>query len=370
MISIAVDARMINSSGIGTYLKALLPSLCSCCEVILLGDYQQLKAYKAKIVDFRAPIYSIKEQLWFPIKIPSCNIFWSPHYNIPLFPIKANKRLVTLHDVFHLVFLNQLSLPQKLYAKLVINKAVQISDAVVTVSEFSKKEIQKHCRLIKPAKVHVIHNGVDCNHFQNYLDDEIQKNLRYKYKLPQKYMLCVGNLKPHKNLGNLLIAFENLLRSKDIDNHLVIVGDREKLRSADNEIIQYVISSDILKNRVSFTGYVDDIDLPGIYTMAELFAFPSKYEGFGLPPLEAMAAGCPVIASSAASIPEVCGDAAEYFDPDDPDKIATVIKKVTLSQDLQNALIKKGYARHKEFDWQSTQKAHYHLLKSMLPVVK
>jgi len=158
---VCIDSRMLHHSGIGVYLRMLLPYLVTEFNVTLLGNPELLKDYnpKATIIPFNSPIYSIEEQRRYRQIVPPVDLFWSPHYNVPLTGIRTRKRIATIHDVFHLAFFKQLSLKQKIYAQLVINRAVTASNAVVTVSNFSKNEIVKFTPA-KADKVSVIYNGV------------------------------------------------------------------------------------------------------------------------------------------------------------------------------------------------------------------
>jgi len=337
---LVIDTRMINASGIGRYLKNIIPFLLKEYKLILLGDSTELQEYKKekniKIVSMATSIYSIKEQFELAQKIPPCDLFWSPHYNIPLLPIKAKKRLVTIHDVYHLAFKDTLSLSQKLYAKLLINQAVKKSDVILTVSNFSKNEIIKYTQTKK--NIEVVYNGVDENLINNKKIDK------------ENYILYVGNVKPHKNLVRALKAF------KKIDNQNLIfkiVGKKDNFITKDTEVEQLAIE---LGNRVEFTGYVEDSKLVELYKKAKIFLFPTLYEGFGIPPLEAQACGTPVICSNVASLPEVGGESVLYCDPCDINDIADKITLLLEDKSLQNELIQKGYENLKRFSWEKSAK--------------
>lgn len=349
MKKLTIDFRMHNASGIGTYIKNIVPFLISKFDITLLGRTNEIQKYEwskeVKIIDCSSKIYSIKEQFELPIKIPKCDIFWSPHYNIPLLPIKAKKRVVTIHDVFHLAFYNTLNLKQKLYTKIVINQAVNRSDIILTVSEFSANEIKKYTNTKKD--IHVIYNAIDHKKFKVIKEKSKLDFVRKKYSLPQEFILFVGNVKPHKNLKNLLLAIKN------IEINLVIVGKKEGFITADKDITN-IIERYNLKNRIIFTGYIEDEDLPIIYNLATLFVFPSLYEGFGIPPLEAQACGCPVICSNAASLPEVCGNSVIYFNPYDVEDIKEKIELVLNNKELQNELKLKGFENVKRFSWEKS----------------
>ena len=363
MNSLAIDVRMWNSSGIGTYIKNIVPFLVDNFNVFLLGNNNEIKNYgfydKVKVVECNSSIYSIKEQFELFNKIPKCDIFWSPHYNVPLLPIKGKKRVVTIHDVYHLAFYNSLSLKQKLYANTLINHAMKNSDMIFTVSEFSKQEIIRYTKA-DYKKIFVTYNAIDNRRFKIIDSNNFLESIRKKYGLPEKFILFVGNLKPHKNIKNLLLAL------KHINNlNLVIVGKKEGFITGDNEITYLIQNSSFLQNRVYFTGYVADEEIPVIYNLASLFVFPSLYEGFGFPPLEAMATGTPVVASNAASIPEVCGDAALYFNPLNIENIAENILKVIQDNELKNTLIHKGFDQVAEYSWEKSANKLINVINKM-----
>jgi glycosyltransferase involved in cell wall biosynthesis len=349
---VIIDTRMINASGIGRYIKGILPFLIEKSEVILLGYTEELKnlpfSEEVQLIDMKSKIYSIREQIELSFKIPKCDIFWSPHYNIPVLPIRAKKRMVTIHDVYHLAFQHTLSLPQRIYAKFMINQALKRSDIVLTVSEFSKQEIIKYTGTLKDIKV--IYNGIEPYWYA-------------KQPLPlserDNYILYVGNVKPHKNLVRALKAFSLI---KDTNIKFKIVGKREGFITVDKEVEKIAQK---LGNRVEFTGYVSDDELVELYRKAKIFLFPSLYEGFGLPPLEAMACGTPVVVSNTASLPEVCGDAAYYVNPYDVNDIAEGIEIVLNDDKLQKELIQKGLKMVKLFSWERSAKKIINIIKGL-----
>lgn len=355
------DIRMINSSGIGTYIKALLPALSKQFKITLLtDDVKTLTGNRAdsETLIFNAPIYSVKEQLKY-LTLPPADVFFSPHYNTPILPIKAKFRVVTIHDVYHLAYYNQLSFAQKCYAKLVINRAVKLSDKIITVSEFSKSEIIKYTGCTAD-KITVIHNGVKQSVILQPPDE-----VRQKYNLPEKYLLYVGNVKPHKNLKVFLDAYLLLAPEVRDQYKVVIAGKKDGFITGDNNLFEFIDQTTTLKNNVVFTGYVEDEDMDSLYAMASLLVFPSLYEGFGLPPLEAMLNNCPVISSDAASLPEVCGDAALLFNPIDSDDLASKITDVLKDDVLKRVLIHKGATHVKNFTWEASVKKHLNLFNEL-----
>jgi len=340
---------MHNASGIGTYIKNIIPFLVDRFTVILLGSKNEISQYnfynKVKIIECSSNIYSIKEQFELFNKIPQCDIFWSPHYNIPLLPIKAKKRMVTIHDVFHLAFYDSLSFKQKLYAKLVINQAVKKSDIILTVSEFSKSEIMKYTKISK--QIDIVHNAIDFDKFKVIDDMQRLLDIKEKYNLPNNFLLFVGNVKPHKNIKNLLLAL------KDLNQNLVIVGKKGGFITGDSEI-EDMIRNNNLEDKIFFTGFVEDEDIPVIYNLAKIFVFPSLYEGFGIPPLEAQACGTPVISSNIASLPEVGEDSVIYCTPEKSSDIKEKIELVLDDISLQKELVVKGSKNIKRFSWEKS----------------
>ena len=318
MADFCIDARMAFSSGIGTYIRQVVPLLSDLRPILLVDRVDQEWCRGLEQILFSAPIYSAKEQLLYPSKIPKCDVFWSPHYNIPLLPIRAKKRVVTIHDACHLVWG---TFAERVYANIVMRHALHRSDRVLTESHFSANEIQRY---LGRRHVDTIPLAVRREFFTRKVPCE---GLRKKYQLPEKFVLFVGNRKPHKNIDGLMRAFSKV----NIPGlGLVLAGKGHPM------------------------GQISDDELPVLYSMAEMLVFPSLYEGFGLPPLEAMSCGCPTVVSKAASIPEVCGDASVYFDPEREEEMAEAIARVAMDAELKKKLIQHGLERVKLFSWEKT----------------
>ncbi len=352
--TLVVDARLIQASGIGTDLQNLLPLLKNKFDLTLIGDPDVLAKYPwttdLSIITLKSPIYSVAEQVLLSAKIPSCDYFLSPHFNVPMLPTRAKKRVVIIHDVYHLAS-SSLPLGQKLYAKLLLQSAVSLSDKVITISEFSRSEIKKYLRT-GDKHIYKIGLGIDHNSYRVSHDKALIQDVRRQYALPADFVLFVGNVKPHKNLRNLVLALSILKEKQLLAYKLVIVGKKEGFINGDETLLQ-LIDSLGLTDDILFTGYVANNHLPVIYSLAALFVFPSLYEGFGLPPLEAMASGCPSVVSKAASIPEICQDACCYFDGKNPDDIAATMQQVLTNNELRESLTLKGIALARNFNWES-----------------
>lgn len=320
MKHITIDARMINASGIGTVIKNILKRLIPMSQEMqfsILGNIDELKkldylnAKNVKLIECTAPIYSIREQIALNKAIPKdTDVFWSPHYNIPL--LYTGKLVVTIHDVFHLAMPQYVGgIHKRAYARFMFEMVKRKADKIIAVSNFTASELEKYVHVPKE-KITVIYNGID----EEWFDIKAGPAVHNK-----PYILYVGNVKPHKNLITLVKAF---MKIKDkVDYDLIIVGKKDGFITGDKEIAKYAAAE---PERIIFTGYVEADLLKQYYKQASIFVFPSLYEGFGLPPLEALAAGCPrVICSNAASLPEACGDMVEYFEPCDSQALATMI---------------------------------------------
>jgi glycosyltransferase involved in cell wall biosynthesis len=362
MSEICIDVRMAFNSGIGTYVRNIIQRLKKSPVKLRLLANEEIVIKWPQIQDCdlilsKIPLYSIEEQLKLPFLIPSCDIFWTPHYNTPLLPIRAKKRLVTIHDVYHLAYGKTLSVPKRLYAKTVINSAARLSDIVLTDSVFSKDEIVKYTAVSKD-KIVAVPLGVDRAHFKGRIDISLIKE---KYKLPNHFFLFVSTLAPHKNIERLLLAWNQL--PKDFAEwKLVLIGKKVKNNSWQKVIDQ----NPTLKERLVFLGQVDDRDLPAIYQLAYATVHPSLYEGFGLTPLESMSCGSPVVVSRIASLPEVCGDCAVYVDPYSVEDIMNGMRKLILDKNLHAELKENGLRRSEEFNWDKTADRHREIIESLL----
>ncbi|WP_288425177.1 glycosyltransferase family 1 protein [uncultured Spirosoma sp.] len=368
-MKICIDARMVNNSGIGVYVKKYVSALLldNQLEVTLIGVKNDLlKIFDSKhatYIDASFPIYSIYEQLILPFIIPSCDVFWSPHYNIPFITPRAKKHLVTIPDIYHLANIDTLKFHQRFYARFVTKFATTKADKLITISEFSKKEITKYIR-VDEKKISVVYLGIDKVKFRKITSENIINRTKIAYNLPEEFILYVGNIKPNKNLRRLVEAFETILN--DFPSvMLVITGKKNGFINGDPALFNYINSNNRLLSRIVFTGFVEDEDLPTLYSLAKLFVFPSTYEGFGFPPLEAMACECVTVVSSASSIPEVCGEASYYVNPFKPSEIADGIRTMLSNPELRESSLQLGKLNLKRFSWNTSITEFVEILKNI-----
>ncbi|MCF8261382.1 MAG: glycosyltransferase family 4 protein [Melioribacteraceae bacterium] len=353
MPKIIFDARKINDSGIGSIIKNCIPTISQKWKITLLGNQNKLNNWNfnniEEIIEFDSKGYSLSEQFGYFSKIPACDLFISPHYNAPVFAPQIKRLISFVHDMYHLEKDSDFPAIKRMAASLLVKSAVRKSKKVVTISNFSKERIQ-HFTAVNDQKLVVNYCGVEKELFNKIFTSSESELVKAKYKLPEEYLLFIGNLKPNKNLKNLLLALLLILpENKNIK--LVVVGKKDGFITGDNESLRILNANANLNNSVIFTGFVDDEDLPVIIQKASIMVFPSLYEGFGLPPLEAMCAGIPVASSDRASIPEVCKDAVLYFNPLNPEQIAANILTILNDKDLRNELIAKGNELVLEYTW-------------------
>ena len=269
------------------------------------------------------------------------------HIGVPLFS-KVGRYVVTIHDVIPLIWPQFVTRKHRLVVAAAYRRVRQQADLVIVPSHTTKADVVRQLQM-NPDRIAVIPWGCD-ERFQPKGAPAHSRMVQRKYGLPARYLLCVGTLEPRKNLSTLLKAYAILRDERcDEETKLVIVGRKGWLY----EEIFETVKALTLQQEVVFTDFVEDEDLPDLYRGARLLVFPSLYEGFGLPILEAMASGVPVIASNTSSIPEVAGDAALLIDPRQPHEIAEGIARVFTDDQLRTTLIQRGLARAQSFTWES-----------------
>jgi glycosyltransferase involved in cell wall biosynthesis len=249
-------------------------------------------------------------------------------------PVARNRQLVVLHDAAIMATPKAYSFAYRNLHRNLVTGLLRHSAVIATVSKFSASEISRWFgRRARGIEV-ICESG---EHVLNYAPDALV--LQKLNLVGRKYLLAVGSANPNKNLGALILAFDSL---QDLDIKLVVVGHANS---------RVFASSNWVHKNVLAAGNVNDGELRALYANAECFVFPSLYEGFGLPPLEAMHCGCPVVVSNRASMPEICGDAAIYCDPYSPADIADKIRLILSSRHLRQEIIEAGYIRLRQYSW-------------------
>ena len=372
IIKIGIDARMFSDSftGIGRYnfeltkrffdknfldkffIKYGYPLSAKNIQwIIFMNDPEYSKFHfgeNVKKVCVNSPHYSFPEQtkfLYF-LKKNKCDLVHFTHFNLPYFYRK--NFIVTIHDTTISFFPGKKmnNWYRKFAYNLIIKNAIKKSQKIISVSENTKKDILKIFK-IESKKIHTIKNGIS-QEFGLITDEEKQK-IKQKFQLQKNFLLYTGNWREHKNLVRLIQAFKKIQDKKTIKNlQLVITGTPDPFYPEVKETIKIL---DLEKN-VKLVGLVNFEDLKKLYASALIYVFPSLYEGFGMPPLEAMQSHTPICVSNSSSLPEVCGDAAIFFDPLDIDDIAQKIIQLIEDENLRKKMIQKGILHVKKFSWE------------------
>ena len=360
---IGIDARTLGFSGIGRYTENLIRELLLIDNkneyTIFVQKNGRNKNYELRIknngqkkfinhksrflnlkmIEVDAPIYSFKEQFNFLMAVnrEKLDVMHFTHFNRPIFYNRPT--VVTIHDLTPIYFQGKKhnSVFKKWAYNLVLKTALNKANKIIAVSSFTKKDIVKHFPNLDAEKIAVIYEGAN-SRFAPIFNSKFSISKR----ILKPYLLYVGVWREHKNLLGLIKAF-NKFKSKVLNSQhsklkLVIVGKSDPYYSEVSEAARRSkFSKDII-----LTGYVKDEELISLYQNAEAFVFPSFYEGFGLPPLEAMSFGCPVVSSNAASLPEILGDAALYFDPYNVNDITEKIRNLISDEKIRKELVAKG----------------------------
>ena len=304
------------------------------------------------------PVEGKSYPLWEQISLPKaakkygCNLLHCTSNTAPLqldIPL-----IVTLHDIIYMeksywqLLNGNGTAYQKFgnaYRRYVVPRILKKSAKTITVSEYEQQRIESFFGL-KHDKLIAIYNGVG-EHFVRISDQETLTNIKNKYQLPDKYFFFLGNTDPKKNTPGVLQAFSSF-KSKDTNNYKLVMLDYDE---SELQKLLNQIGATELRKEIHLTGYVVNTDLPAIYSLADIFLYPSLRESFGIPMLEGMKCGVPVITSNTSSMPEIADDAAYIIDPYKPHEITHAIEKILNDSVLRDNLIQKGFERSKSFSW-------------------
>jgi glycosyltransferase involved in cell wall biosynthesis len=344
-------------TGVGYYTEHLLQHLAQ--EVEATGD--ELIVVSNQPIDTATPLprhVRVYQRRHFPLRIAWMQLFAArvldevradvAHFTNGMVPLGCGAaRVVTIHDMSLTLFPQCHPLRRLIINRPLLNVAARVADAIVTVSHSARRDLLR-LHGVAPERVTVVHEAAGPG-FEPIADRSRLARIRMRYALPERFVLYVGAIEPRKNLPRLMDAFA-AARARGMPHELVCVGpygwsSRDLYEQIDRLGLRRV---------VHFTGYVPVEDLPVIYNLGELFVFPSLYEGFGLPVVEAMACGTPVITANTSSLEEIAGGAAETVDPHDTDALSAAMTVVAGDGERRRDLSARGLARAREFSWSRT----------------
>lgn len=363
---IAIDARMGDTSGgIGVYIRELISQLVEIDKknqyFIITNKYSD-RSFVPSVDNFTILVSSITRKhyfikdLWnlfflpFLLKANNIDVYFNPRYILPFFKGKT-KMVVTVHDMIAFLYSEIWPGISGFRIRNYIKLSSQRADAILTISNCAKKDIVRTLH-IPENKVKVIYCGINKKLFKPIPDLSLQRLIKRKYGIRKKFILTVGPLGTRKNHDRLIDAYSILPKYIREDYQLIITGEK---KGTYNNLLKKV-SEIYLVDDIVFTGFIPEKEMPMIISAASLFVFPSLYEGFGIPLLEAMACGIPILASNVSSIPEVVGSAALLFDPYNINKMANAINRGITDEDLRQKLVQKGFERIKKYSWKNTAK--------------
>jgi glycosyltransferase involved in cell wall biosynthesis len=356
---IAIDARGVNwykGTGIGTYTENILKRIINIdstnyFHIYWSGEnYEYYNRENSKIIMTSRKHHRFFQQNYFPTNIQKekIDIYHVPQNGIGLCEKINCKKVITIHDLIPYVMPETVGRGYLLKFLKEVPYILELSDGIITVSEWSKKDILKFFPMDEN-KIYVTPLAADSK-YRPLDKEQCQYVLEKKFNIKQPYILYIGGFSPRKNVRSLIMAFSTVLRELNKEHKLVIVGSLKDEGSSLKELSDRLnISSNII-----FTGFVEEELLPVLYNGSEAFIYPSFYEGFGLPPLEAMSCGIPVITSNISSIPEVVGDAGILIDPYDTSNLMNALGVLLNDDNLKASLSKKGLEKSKEFSWEKT----------------
>ena len=288
------------------------------------------------------------------------DVFFSPRYLFCALS-KECKHVVTMHDLSFVHRRDLFSLKQRVWHRAISDRRVTRKSAgVITVSDSTKLDLQKYFG-VSSDKIHTIYPGIDHNVYNLRKDPEEEKNLKNRYNLKDDFFLYLGTIEPRKNLTGIILAYEEYRKASNVDTQLVLAGNLGWLYKK----ILAVVDKSIYKKDIRLIGAVPEFVKPHLYRMANILIFTSFYEGFGFPPLEALACGTPVITSLSASFPEVLGDAGFYVNPYKLEQIHRAFQELSEDESLRNDLIRKGIIQANKYDWEKTARKTLEILESV-----
>ena len=358
---VAIDIRKVNEFGVGTHVWNLVRNLSNLDRshhYFLLGSQRHFlefgrlgKNFERIDIPEHNNFWNLHVRIPFQLRKHGIDVFHAPHYEAPL--MVGCRLVVTIHDCVHLLFPQEGSSKFDNYRRYLYTKRiVRSADHVIAVSESTRQDLISIFDL-PTSRTSVAHNALDGRFSVAHAPAE-QMQVLERYQLKDPFVLYSGQIKPHKNVGRLIEAFAVL--KSELGDHkkykhlkLIIIGDK----LSNHQYLRLTVVRSGVQQDVRFFGFVPYPILQAFYEAAVAFASPSLYEGFGLPPLEAMANRTPVVASNTSSLPEVLGDAAILVNPENVFEIARAIKQLLIDQVLRQEFIEKGLLQVAKFSWKT-----------------
>lgn len=357
-MNIGIDARMFghHTRGIGRYIQKIIEELETIDtenQYTVFLSPQSFNDFQPKNKNFKKVLvpwkwYSISEQLLFPFLIKKYKVDFMhfPHFNVPIFYNKPF--IVTIHDLILLRSCQKRATtlgPLKYYFKkffyrFVISHAIKKSKKIIALTEFGKQDIINEFNT-NSEKISIIFQGLTQ---EKSNEPKIDTDLKLRYNINKPYVIYVGSAYPHKNLKTIISAMDIVRETHDMQ--LVFVGKKDFFYQRQEQ--------EFPRKYIRYTNYIPDNELALLYKHAHCYAFPSHYEGFGLPPLEAMQNSCPVIAANSSCLPEILQNAALYINPDDSHDLAQKVIELQENQSLRQKLIQNGLELVPQYNWHTT----------------
>ncbi|MDZ8227142.1 glycosyltransferase family 1 protein [Nostoc sp. ChiVER01] len=376
MLKVVVDATPVDSkpSGVGFYVANLICAL----DILQKEENFQLGiVYQPGLKNWLRGEFSLPEsfqdysqQYLLPLPVRISNLllalafkpslsYFEKYFGFPdilhgtnysVYPCQNSLKVMNIYDLTFIKYHNYVDSVVKTYTKK-IKRCLQWTDLVLTISESSKKDIIEYLE-VDPKKIYV--TPLASRYYPNYLSQKVAQALEKQanYDFSKPYLLFVSTIEPRKNINNIITAFNFLKEKYKIEHQLILIGKK----GWNYEPIFAAIENSPWANQIHHLNYLSNELVALFYSKADVFVYPSHYEGFGLPVLEAMTLGAPVISSNTSSIPEVTGDAAILVDPNNPIQLGEAILKVISDSQVRQELINKGKARAKLFSWERTAK--------------
>ncbi|HEX4241924.1 MAG TPA: glycosyltransferase family 1 protein [Steroidobacteraceae bacterium] len=344
--------------GVKVYTKKLLPLLFS-----LGARHRYVLIYQnPKLIGTYSRFDNVEEVAatmpgtvpWDQIAVPwiarrkKVDLIFNPKFTVPF--LTRAKTMFVLHGSEWFVIPEHFKKHDQMYFNAFVPLYCRSADAFIAVSHAVKADVVEHVG-VDPAKVHAVHNGFDPTLFHQVTDQERLETVRQRYQLPERFILWCGQIESRKNVARLLRAFAAI--ADRVPHQLVLAGEQRWSTHAELEVIRELG----IEPRIQFPGWIEHGDLPAVYSLADLFAFPSLYEGFGIPLIEAMACGCPIVTANTCAPPEVLAGSGRLVDPLSVEDIAAGMLEVLVNRPLRETMIAKGVERARDFGWERCARA-------------